>query len=274
MKHVVGLFILSAFTLISCEKEEDENELNPGEEYQETLIDEKIDVGNPFFTVTPDTLYKNIYRMAWTGTKLWAITDLQGNGGAAQLLMEIDKTNGNVLQSLTPAKAMWCLDYANGNLWDISTFSAPGEQKFAETFDPNTGSYIGKWNYNGQYDLYYYFTYDGAKYWGETNYDCGGSNCQSLVTYDLQGNIVAENAASYEYEDLVFGGDHFWASRGQGIILKLDKNFQVVRTIKINDYQKFGEVNYANEISMHLEYIDSNLWILDRFNNFYKTGIQ
>ena len=121
--------------------------------------------------------------------------------------------------------------------------------------------------------MYYYLTFNGINYIREANYD--RYHCRSLITYDQNGNVVSVNEDNYGYEDLIFGGGYYWALRSlNGIIFKLDANLNVIRTIKIRGYEKFGKTNYGNEIGMHLEYIDSKLWIVDRSNNFYKTGLE
>jgi hypothetical protein len=122
--------------------------------------------------------------------------------------------------------------------------------------------------------LYYNFTFDGTNYWGSTNFDCDGSNCQAYVSYNQNGDVVSADD-DMQYADVVYGGGYFWATDlFQGYIYKLNNDFTVERTFKIKDFGKFGKTNYANELAMHIEYIDSRIWIIDRYNNFYKTSIK
>ena len=254
---------------------------------------EKITVGAPYFTVNPGTT-GNIFRVAWTGKKLWAITDV-GSGDIPQKLLEIDTADGSIVQSIAyndPGNStqIFSLDYANSKLWDINTFSLPEDPKFAYTYSAETGEATATWNYSGQYQWYYYLTFDGTHYWSGANYNFEESNCQAIVSYDINGNVIkayemcgdkyaADKGFPYgnDCEDMVYGGGYLWASRKMGdykIISKLDTMLNVIESYKITDGDKFGMVQYSNEIAMHLEYIDGNLWIVDRFNNFYKTILQ
>ncbi|MBP6755087.1 MAG: hypothetical protein KA210_02985 [Bacteroidia bacterium] len=231
------------------------------------IIDTKINVGNPLFSIENGG-YKNIKRVAWTGSKLWAITDLGGNSGTPQLLLDINPYNGSIIKSFAPEKPIWSLDYANGKLCDINSFNGNN----VETYDISTGAYSGIWNYNGIYNLYYYLTFDGTNYLGLCNFTDNGYNNQALISFDKNGNVISVNKDK-RYNDLVFGGGYFWAS-DRGCVLKLDKNLNILKVYEISDSNKFGEVKYGDEIAMQLEYINSKIWIIDRYNNFYKTTIE
>ncbi|MDT0644657.1 hypothetical protein RM553_17590 [Zunongwangia sp. F363] len=242
-------------------------------EYSSTgvgICTQKITVGDPFFTISS----RKISHVAWTGQKLWALTDLNGNGSTYQEMMEINPNNGAIIRSFPPNQPMWTLEYANGRLWDIYDWSFD-EQNYAEMYNASTGNYIGNWYYTEDYELYYYLTFDGTYYWGTVNYDCGG-NCQALIAFDLDGNAVQvfDDDPSKQFEDLIFAEGFFWASTYDGFILKLDKDLNAVERYEVTNFEIFGEVQYANEIAMRLEYIHNRLWIIDRFNNFYKTSIE
>lgn len=283
-------FLLLVIVVIfsSCEKEDDVDATE-----QELELMEKITVGEPVFTVSPGAPL-NIYRVAWTGEKLWAITDI-GGGDITQNLLEINPSNGDVVQTIpfnveSNPTQMFSLDYANGKLMDVAEFYIDGEQKYARTYDIETGEPAGKWNYNGIYGLYYYLAFDGTHYWGGTNFNCNDYNCQAIVKYDAEGAVVKAfeanagdnmNGEDFPYTndcvDLAFGGGHLWASRqfgGHKVISKLDTDLNILKSFLIEDGEKFGEAQYANEIATHIEYINGSLWIVDRWNNFYKTNIQ
>ncbi len=277
--------LVTLATFSSCEKDEVNDRENDWEKEVEAM--EKISVGEPFFTVTPGTI-GNIVRIAWTGEKLWAITDI-GGGDIPQKLLEIDTSDGSIIQSIpfyepnNPTKQMVCLDYANGKLGDIRTHVIEGEQKYAKTYDIETGEGTGQWTYSGNYYVYDYFTFDGSYYWGKANFNCDGYNCQALVSYETNGNINkifdlrSDEGNLYNYYDLVYGGGYLWAYQkaySSKIIRKLDANLNILESYNITDSEKFGEEQFGNEIAVHLEYINGTLWIVDRFNNFYKTTIQ
>jgi hypothetical protein len=179
---------------------------------------------------------------------------------------------------------MWTLEYANGFLYDIfpgvCRFSS---QKCAQRYNANTGIPVDRWNYSGPYELYYYLTHDGSKFWGLTNYNCNGSNCQAVVEYSATGAVLNARTGSDDgsstYDDLVFGGGYFWAAingpeEGAHQIVKLDPAFTVVETYRVRDSRQFGYTQYANELALHLVYMNDRLWVVDRSGNFYRTSLQ
>lgn len=290
LKKPVLLF-LTLITLLACSKHEPSQSNNSQNNELQSMA--KINVGEPYFTVSPGTPY-NIYRVAWTGEKLWALTGI-GNGDAFQKLLELDTANGSIIQAIPfnesdNPKQIFSLDYANGQLWDIRSFHLSSEQKYAKTYDATSAESTTQWNYNGKFDLYKYFTFDGIRYWGGTNYDFEGTNCQAITSYDVNGNIIkvfemcgneqtGDKVFPYgnDCQDMVYGGGYLWASRtskGNQIISKVDSNLTIIKSYHIIDGDKFGEALFSDEIALHLEYIDGRLWIIDRFNNFYKTTIQ
>jgi hypothetical protein len=230
-------------------------------------------LGAPAFHVDIPANEPPIFRSAWTGSKLWGATDLDGDGLAAQDLLEIDVATGEILQTLTPSKGIWNLNYADGALWDIQSDTVEPPY-IMPRFDPANGRPATSWTYGGAYQVYYFWTHDGMKYWGGTNYDCGG-NCQAIVTYDAKGQVLQTWDSVPSPDDLIFGGGGLWAALRGGNIYKLDLELNVLASYHIPDYySRFGEAQFANELPMQLEYINGELWIMDRTNNFYRTGLQ
>jgi len=235
-------------------------------------VEKGVVIGSPTFIVTPPNGLPNFHRFAWTGSRLWAATPYDWSDGYEQALVEIDPSTGRVLKTIriTDYESMiYNMNYANAALWDANEDPfIDAERRPLKRFDPNTGALLRPWEYTvGGRDDFYFWTHDGERYW-----TANGNH--ELVAYDESGAVVATLQTRGAPDDMVFGGGHFWASHSDGTIYKLDKDLDVVDAYHVIDYWMFGEARYAGEMPLHLEYIDGQLWIMDRNNGFYKTELR
>ena len=105
-------------------------------------------------------------------------------------------------------------------------------------------------------------------------YNCNGSvRCRGIYRFDEEGQILDSFTGLYML-DLVYDGEYFWSNEGDGYILKLDSNLDAVEVYQVSDLEQFGPVYNSGNADMQLEYIEGHLWIVDRWNRFYKTELE
>ncbi len=74
-------------------------------------------------------------------------------------------------------------------------------------------------------------------------------------------------------EDLAVGRNSLWLYVGDGNILQLDSQLTLLEVYHLMDFDRFGALGTDDELALHMEFVNDELWLMDRQNRFYKTDL-
>lgn len=241
-----------------------------------------IHAGDPVFTATLPDNTASLTRFAWAGSSLWV------SGSAAA----------------TAPRGFYPLFQLDTNTFNLTPVAAPSDPSLSAEIDGQNGEAFVSYNTGGntvdffraaggltaegnlQFDGPYYplrgMAVMGADTWaiGTTKPGCGVS-CRNV------GRVTSEVVDGVEFttlqpqvgevrvplEDLAVGRNSLWLYVGDGNILQLDSQLTLLEVYHIMDFDRFGTLGTDDELALHMEFVNDELWLMDRQNSFYKTDL-